>query len=94
MTTKTVWKYELKLIERQALMVPTIFEPLRLGKQGENICLWSLVILEDPQWKIGILCIGTGRPVPMNAKYIGSISDGPFEWHFWQESRSIRQGGT
>lgn len=82
---RTIWKYELEITDHQQIKMPGPAVPMAVMKQGNRVCLWAEV---DPSLKDNIyevFIVGTGRPVPQfsNAKYTGSVIDGPFVWHVW-----------
>lgn len=83
---KTVWKYEFRRGEpSQTLQMPEGAFPLRVGLQGTSFCLWACVCPDNALEQRNFTITGTGHPVLLCAKYIGSISEGPFEWHVWED---------
>jgi hypothetical protein len=83
---KTIWKYPLKM-GRTVLTVPEVFEPVRIAMQDGKPCLWAVVLPEETTKEFVVGMSGTGHGVPLSAGYLGSVSDGPFEWHFWAEKK-------
>lgn len=81
---KTVWKYPIARQMSTSIDMPAGASPLRVGIQSGFICIWVCVIPELEKERRNFQVSGTGDPVPLSAKYIGSVTDGPFEWHVWE----------
>jgi len=87
----TVWKYDLAVTDVQEVMMPSGAALLHVGIQHPNegrlrwIQLWAWVDREEPTCSRRIAVVGTGNPAPpMNeARYVGSVQDGPFVWHIF-----------
>lgn len=57
---------------------------LRAGRQGSDVVLWVDVDDTAPP-ESRVFCItGTGHAVPDGARYVGGVSQPPFEWHIWE----------
>jgi hypothetical protein len=93
-TLKTIYKYPLKIADKQNLTNDPIESILNVGLDPSgNPCIWALVDTDlidmFSQQKIGstntIYVIGSGYEVPKDAEfYIGSFVDGAFVWHVWK----------
>lgn len=82
---KTIWKFTLKTnLEKQVIQMPQGAEVLRVGMQGSTICLWACFIQNQPMAGRIFQIVGTGQPVVLRDTYIGSVTDGAFEWHIWE----------
>lgn len=84
---KTVWKFQLggPLDGRTKVEMPMGASPIRVGMQGGYYYLWAVVDSEAPKEHRTFFITGTGFPVEMKNPYIGSFSNGPFEWHVWEK---------
>ena len=86
--TKTIWKYPVTIGGDTKLLMQEGAEFIHAGLDptGEP-CVWALL---DPNKQADVprnlLVIGTGRAFDQpNAKFIGSINQGPFMWHVFEE---------
>ena len=88
----TVWKYELDLVDHQAIELPSLSKPLHAGYDGEGkLVLWVLVNTDENELvKHGFRIAGTGheisKPIP---SYLNTVTShgGEFFWHvFWEGS--------
>jgi hypothetical protein len=71
---KTIWKYPLQPLDRQALAMPHGAEILRLQLQDGRPCIWALVddTFEDTATRT-FATYGTGQELPENpGTYIGT----------------------
>lgn len=71
---KTIWKYDLELVDRQTLKLPSGAQILTVQMQGDTPRLWALV---DPERELAerrISIYGTGNPVPTDQQADGYIS--------------------
>lgn len=65
---KTIWKFELKVTDRQAILLPPNSEPLSVQVQKGAVCLWAMADDKAPATEpLKIRILGTGHPI------IGSI---------------------
>ncbi len=57
---------------------------ISVGKQGDNVCVWFEVDPDAPKDTMLLYCIGTGFGiVPTNCRFLGTVIDGPYVWHFY-----------
>ena len=78
----TVWKYELKIINKQSLMMPVGASPLAVAEQHGKLMLWALVDEKNRRLDHTIIVIGTGHPWPDGShRYVGAVPIGEFVWH-------------
>jgi|WetSurMetagenome_2_1015567.scaffolds.fasta_scaffold144668_5 hypothetical protein len=80
-----IYKYSLELALSPIVTMPKGAEVLSVGVQHDIIVLWAKV---DPmaanRW-YQFYVVGTGYDAPDNAKYIGTVQQGPFVWHIFME---------
>lgn len=84
--TKTVYKYPLKIVERQFVDLPVAAKILSVQMQGQDLCLWALIDKEQPyKSKIEICIFGTGFPIEeedvSGRKYYGTFQAGFYVGH-------------
>lgn len=89
--TKKIFKYPLKQLARQHVLIPYESEILHVGVQrnpltGEEvITLWASVDPDENlvEWEFRI--VGTGWDVPENGEHVGTVelADGNFIWHIY-----------
>jgi len=85
--TKTVYKYPLKIAESQEVLMPEGAEILCIGYDPNgSLSLWALVECDKPQVPVPIFMCGTGTRVEAGAKYLETLKDGSFMWHFFTEA--------
>lgn len=73
---KTIWKFELEVIDRQSIHMPIGAEILTIQIQKEKPCLWALVDSDKNTEKRFIEIFGTGNPIDNNVesrKYISTF---------------------
>lgn len=94
---KRIYKVILALSgEPQEIRLEKGAEPLYVDCQGDEICLWYLFSssvegqLEPRMFEV----FGTGNPIPLHAKYIGSAQRPPFVWHVFEHLGKMRNHGT
>lgn len=69
-----IWKYVLKIDDRQKIYMPTESEILSAQMQRDNLCLWALVDESKIQVDREIAIYGTGNPMPENpGKFISTF---------------------
>ena len=70
---KTIWKFELEVIDRQLIEMPFGAEILDIQIQQGKPCLWARVDPQAEKEKRLIITHGTGHPVSSNTgQHIGS----------------------
>ncbi len=83
---KTIYKYQLAVVDEQVIPLPCTAEILSVGVQHGNPVLWAVV---DPSHEVSdgqkILICGTGNPMPVRGvdEFIGTFQllDGNFIGH-------------
>ena len=87
---KSIYKYQLKVTDKQNVVLPVGAEILTVQSQNEAPCLWAMVD-ETEQRKTPrlIRTIGTGHPIEHFAglSYIGTyqIAGGSFVFHIFED---------
>jgi hypothetical protein len=83
-----VWKYVLKITDRQVLVMPDGAEILSVASQHGNLCLWAIVDEYKDKKERYIEIVGTGNPLRVNPgfdrKFIGTAVVDPFVWHVFE----------
>jgi hypothetical protein len=80
-----IYKWTLKLLDRQIIPMPEGSEILTVQAQNGVPCLWA-VVNETAQPVPRVIAIyGTGNPMPeMYGKYIASFQQVGFVWHVFE----------
>jgi hypothetical protein len=95
----TIHKYPLQLTELQSISVPSPAKIIHLALQSTGLgtmerevpTIWAEVETTPPSGeeashmkRINIQMVGTGHPVPKNARHIGTVIMVGYVWHFYQ----------
>lgn len=84
---KTIYKFELPKPICQVDM-PVGAKVVRVARQGAAICLWAIVESDNAVEKRLFATVGTGRPIPLDGRYLGTWDDGPFVWHLFEPTQT------
>lgn len=86
---KTVYKYQLELVDDQTIKLPVGFEILSIQDQRGKIEMWCLVddlaLKLDFKFKI----VGTGHPIHFDKsewRHYSTVQKGELVWHIFGES--------
>ena len=85
---KTIYKYQLDLVDKQPIYLPRWAKFLHIDKQWclngnmDKITLWFEIDTEKCHTAI-FYVVGTGREVPDNAKYLGTVIIRDYVWHVY-----------
>lgn len=85
--TKTIWKYvfDMEKGHLQKFGMSPGGNVVRVAMQNGSICIWVCLVPDEFKIKVRqFYFTGTGHKVPLQDAYIGSCTDGPFEWHVWE----------
>jgi hypothetical protein len=85
---KTVWKFPLSITDHQSIMLPVGARILSVQFQGDQLCLWALVDLDERLVRRRtILIYGTGNPIDseIEMQYIDSVQDVQLVWHIFEQ---------
>ena len=86
--TRKVYKYPLEGADQCHLSatVPEGAKIIHVGMQGGVFVIWCVVnpntIVEDCLY---FTVVGTGFDVPPDGVHVGTMFEGPFVWHLFQE---------
>lgn len=82
-----IWKFPLEIVEYQSVAMPEWAELLHIEFHRGELNLWALVNPNEPKVQCTIHRFGTGWPMPDNLglKHIGTVLDGAYVWHFFEE---------
>ena len=90
----TVWKYPLKIVDRQVLEIPhpsSGSKILHVDVIDNEIFLWVEVNPENPPVQTTILCFGTGHPLLWSdLEHIGTVIKESGVWHFYMPAADLR----
>jgi len=86
---KTIWKFPIKVTDRQTIEAPGIGRILHIGLDPSGgACAWAEVDTDDPPTQVALDIYGTGNPMPPalpgSRRHVGTIFSGPFVWHAYQ----------
>jgi hypothetical protein len=86
---RTIWKFPLKIDDRQIIKMPIYAEILTVQKvQNGTPCIWVLVDPEGETEERNFEIFGTGNPIyvdmGVDRKYIGTFQDSIFVWHLFE----------
>lgn len=79
----TIYKYPIKITDKQKLRLPKNSKIVRVGTDPKNQpCIWAIVNTDEELEEVIIYVVGTGNPFPQGAeKHIGSFKERSFIWH-------------
>lgn len=90
---RTIWKQELQADSKKndvhlcKFIAPAGARPVSVGLQHGKVCLWYECDPTRPTCETQVLCVGTGfGAVPEGTRFIGSVVDGEFVWHFYTDT--------
>lgn len=85
---RTIYKYPLEITDEQVIKI-SLFKYIcesivrvDLDPLGQP-CIWCEVETTSKPLPVIIFIVGTGNPIPDEAKHIGSFIQGPFVWHVY-----------
>jgi len=83
---QTIWKYEIKVRDKQVIEMPILAELLSVQTQRNSVCIWALVKPKNPLVHRRIQIVGTGHDLTRRimGKFLGSIQfpdDGDLVFH-------------
>lgn len=85
-----IWKFP--ILEEEVEIEAPIVEFLTVQMQGNIPCVWAIVNPVKASNRYKIITFGTGWEGTLDAdRYIGTVQDGAFVWHyFWERVSNIR----
>jgi len=87
---ETIWKFELKLTDKQFINLPKGAELLSVQNQNERACLWGLVKPNEEKEERCFEIFGTGHEIHsdmgVDRKYIGTfqMQNGGLVFHLFE----------
>jgi hypothetical protein len=85
----TIWKFTLKIQDRQEIRIPGGGVFLRAQWQHGELQVWAIVAPERPQERRAVWIVGTGHTVPsVPLTFIDTVQtpNGAFVWHVFVEA--------
>jgi len=81
-----IYKYYLVITDTQSLNLPEDAQILSVAEQNGELCLWALVIPDNPKTYRTFEILGTGNPIPktLRRKFIGTVPMESFMWHVFE----------
>jgi hypothetical protein len=83
-----IFKYQLKVKDEQAILMPIGAKVISVQFQNGNLCLWAIV---NPSNATELRCFevyGTGADFPSlgmaERKHLATVQEGPFVWHIFE----------
>ena len=83
---KPGWPYQIRVEMPEGAKILCVMNQTN----GDGVCLWAEVNQYAQRVTRVILCVGTGcGEVPIDATYIGSVLDGDYVWHLYDENLEV-----
>lgn len=84
---RVVYKYPLKIVAEQVVLLPRDFEIIHVGIEYETPCLWALVESDNFLEKYEFFVVETGESLDNYppCKYLGTAVATRFVWHIFQK---------
>ena len=85
--TWVIWKYSFGITDEAYIEIPGAHRILKVGTQGEDICIWALVGSGSPSQTMHIRVFGTGQPIAdevvLRMRYLDTVftHDSRLVWH-------------
>ena len=87
----TIWKYELEIVDTQAVEMPMNAKIISAQSQSGVLILWAEVDTESILGTRTIRIFGTGNPADLlNCRYIDTVQMGALVWHVYETAGSRR----
>lgn len=84
MAHNCIWKYQLKITDKQEIHIPRDARLMSCGLDPEGqVCIWLLVDAEqkEPKIHVEVIIRGTGHKLPCVGTFIGTVCQAPYVWH-------------
>jgi hypothetical protein len=86
---KTIYKYPIEVIGRQAILLPKYAEVLcvQIDNKNGDPHIWCLVETENPLELVEFIIFGTGQEITNKEamRYIGTFQQSVFVWHLFKK---------
>lgn len=81
---RTIHKYNLS--QGQTFKLPVGSKLLHIAMQAGSICAWFEVdAVGETTEKRSFVIVGTGHMVPEGTSHVGTVLDGIFVWHIYED---------
>lgn len=88
---KTIWKFNLGVLDTQTLFMPKDAEILSIQFQDGGLCVWALVETDNETVGLPITIVGTGQSIRKNlGAFIATVQQPPFVWHVFESVPRFR----
>ena len=84
---KTIHKYTIGVIQNCPVQMPVNAKVLHVDMQNSMLTLWALVDLSNKIENRYFSVYGTGHEILKEGCYIGTVNDGTFVWHIFEDIR-------
>jgi len=88
-----IYKYELKITDRQEIYLPQGFRILSVDQQSGELFLWAVVMpKEELVCPVQIFIAGTWNPIPSEFAgwtFLGTVQILGFVWHVFSEPQDL-----
>jgi len=82
---ETVYKYELKLTDRQIIFLPADSQILDVQEQNGALCAWVRLETNNPYRNREILIAGTGNTIPSHTgRHISTVQMDSLVYHVFE----------
>ena len=82
---KTIYKYDMPILDMWTVLMPVGAEVLSVGVQEGRLRLWAMVETTAPVMERVFYVCGTGNPVNIgSARFIGTVQMDFFVWHIFE----------
>ncbi len=82
---RTIWKFPLKIVDRQTVSMPEHAQVLTVQFQDRELCLWAVVSPEARPVPRVFEILGTGHPLPEERRnYLCTAQWGVLVWHVFE----------
>lgn len=86
-TNGSIWKWEIPITSHFSLPMPKGARVLSVQMQNGAPVVWAEVSQDAAREARSFHVVGTGTPLPMGVslKYVGTIQQGHYVWHLYEE---------
>ncbi len=82
-----IWKFPIELKhETQQIKGPAPLNILHFGIQDTKLTVWAEVDPTAAEIRVWLRVVGTGSDIPSNWTYRGTLQDGCFVWHLYEDT--------
>lgn len=93
MSTPTIYKYPLEIVDIQTFEVPGRCQYLTAQYQSETLFIW-IAVYPGEKSVVSIRIVGNDYPFPAadNCDYIATVQEEQFVWHIFAEHQTKGAG--